>query len=281
MVRKIAFVGTASSGAKAPYDDPSWEIWGVSARASYVTRATRWFEIHRLAGEPQDWANAWRQSVRSFSHDVELMMIYPERDLGPRVTQYPVDRIVQRFGSFFLTSTFAWQLALAIDEVRPIGGEPVPAEFFTCGVDMEYGTEWAQQRQGFRHFIALARFAGIKVDMLASTGLSYEPVPYPMWQDDPLLNKLELRQTETQKKLQTLNESLRRTRTLLAQNRAVRDELATQMVDSVEETFNKRLVELDNEHQQLLATSASLSKEIVHWDAINSEQDWLADYLRP
>lgn len=270
-VRKIAFVGTASSGAKAPYDDPSWEIWGVSARPEYVTRATRWFEIHRLDGEPQDWANAWRESVRTFSKDVELMMFYPEPDLGPNVVKYPVDRIVDRFGTFFMSSTFAWMMALALDEVKASG---VRAEFAVYGVDMEYGTEYAQQRAGFRHFVALARDRGIPVHMLASTGLAYDPVPYPMWQDDPLLNKLELRHTETQRRLQTLNESLRRTRTLIAQNVAVTDELRRLGGHS------GRLAELASEHKSLMETSASLSKEIVHWDAINSEQDWLADYLK-
>jgi len=139
---------------------------------------------------------------------------------------------------------------------------------------MEYGTEYAQQRAGFRHFVALARDRGIPVRMLASTGLAYDPVPYPMWQDDPLLNKLELRHTETQRRLQTLNESLRRTRTLIAQNVAVTDELRRLG------GHGGRLAELASEHKALMETSASLSKEIVHWDAINGEQDWLADYLK-
>ena len=141
-MRRIALVGTTNSGAQAPFDDQSFDIWGVSARAVYVTRADRWFELHRLDGEPKEWADNWRKTVKKFSHDVELMMFYPEPDLGPKVVTYPAERITARFGTYFMTSTFSWMMALAIDEMCPVSKKWKPGEIALYGVEMEYGTEY-------------------------------------------------------------------------------------------------------------------------------------------
>src|SRR3990167_8308310 len=163
-MRKIALVGTASSGAGAPYDDLSFEIWGVSARAAYVTRANRWFELHRLDGEPPEWAASWRKTIADFTHDIgEVLMFWPEYKLAQKVTAYPYQQIADRFGTYFMTSSFSWMMALAIDEMRPLDKDGYPVAFHNgdeisiFGVDMEHGTEYQKQRTGFRHFIDIAR----------------------------------------------------------------------------------------------------------------------------
>jgi hypothetical protein len=278
-MRRIALVGTASSGAHAPYHDESWEIWGVSARAPYVTRANRWFELHRLAGEPGEWAKIWRETIKTFSSEVDLYMFYPEPDLGPHIVEYPHERITARFGTYFMTSTFSWMMALAIDELRPADGEPVDGEIAVFGVDMEYGTEYAQQRSGFRHYMDLARAMGIPITRLASSGLSYEPVPYPMWQDDPLLNKLDARQTDSRNKLLAFDEAISKTRTMIAQTGALIAEIRQSDKDGYDKAA--RLAALEKEHASLMETSALLSKDIVHFTAAEEEQQWLRDYLAP
>lgn len=278
-MRKIWLIGTTSSGALAPYKDESWEIWGVSARAAYVSRATRWFELHRLEGEGEAWAANWRKTIKTFSHDVELLMFYPEPDLGPRVVEYPHERITARFGTYFMSSTFAWMMALAIDELRPYGADPIEGEIGVCGVEMEYGTEYRQQRAGFRHFIDLAGFAGIPITRLADGGLAYEPIPYPMWQDDPLLNKLEARNMDAREKLKGFDESIWRTRTLIAQNRALMEEIPKFRQKGYRS--KERLKQLEKETAALTETSASISRDIVHWQAVSEEQMWLSDYLSP
>lgn len=278
-MKKIWMIGTASSGSAAPYNDKSWEIWGVSARAAYTTRATRWFELHRLDGEPDDWANKWRETIKTFSHDVELVMLYPEKDLGKKVTQYPYDRIAERFGTYFMTSTFSWMMALAIDELRPLNGKPVKGEIGISGVDMEYGTEYRQQRAGLRHFIELAKALGIPVTRLADGGLAYDPVPYPLWQDDPLLNKLDKRKREADNQLKIVEESIRHTRTMIAQDRAAIEEIKSSKKKGYRSA--ERLAFLEKELGSLMETSAGLSRDIVRWEAKNEENDWLSDFLQP
>lgn len=279
-MRRIAMVGTASSGLLAPFDDPSFEIWGVSSRGAHVIRAERWFELHRLDGEPQEWANAWRNIIRTFTHELDLYMLYPEPDLGPRVIQYPHDKIVQRFGTFFMSSTFSWMMALAIDEMVPVGtvAKRGENEIAIYGVDMEYGTEYREQRTGFRHFMEIAKQLNIAVTRLAAGGLAYEPVPYPMMQDDPLLAKLALRSADSREKIALFDESLTNTRTLIAQTRAVQDHIAQSHTEGYDEA--RRLRELDRELDGLMKVSAQISRDLVHWQAVKEEQDWLADYLR-
>ena len=278
-MRKIALIGTAATGVDAPYHDESWEIWGVATRAAYVTRATRWFELHRIEGEGPEWAAQWRKSLKDYVHDCELLMMYPEFDLGPRVTPYPSEAITGRFGTYFMTSSFAWIMALAIHELRPLEGEPVEGAIGVWGVDMEYGTEYRQQRGGMHHFLDMARVLGIGVTRIVTGGLAYEPVPYPMWQDDPLLNKAELRQRETAEELAKLGKSIRMTRSMLAQNRAVKQEVSDMAFPKYD--AKARMKEIDKEYHDLLSTSSDLSKSIVSLEGIGEEQRWLIDYLQP
>jgi len=278
-MRRIALVGTTNSGEDAPYADPSFEIWGVSARAAYVTRATRWFELHRLEGEPREWADNWRKTIRTFSHDVELMMFYPEPNLGPKVTRYPAERITSRFGTYFMTSTFSWMMALAIDEMCPKDGKWEPGEIAIFGVDMEYATEYREQRAGLRHFIDLARVMGIQVTVLANGGQAYEPVPYPLWQDDPLISKLNLRIERTKQKLANLDVGIQNTRTLISQNKAILAEMELSQQEGY--SLEARKVELEEELHDFLEASAGTSKEIVQREGAYEEQQWLRDYLTP
>ena len=275
-MRKIALIGTGTSGKDGPFDDESYEIWGVASRFPYVTRADRWFELHRLDGEPQGFQDNWRRAIKTFASDVELFMLYPEADLGSKVRAYPYQHIVDRFGTYFMTSSFAWMLAMAIDELSPEDGSPIKGEIGVWGVDMEYGTEYRQQRAGFRHFVDLARVLGIAVSRFADSGLSFEPVPYPLWQDDPLLNKLEKRKNDNLEKVNQFETSLRHTRTMIAQNQAVIGELSNLPKDN---HVARRITELKDELEKLLKTSSELSHDIVHFSAIKTEQDWLEDYL--
>src|SRR3990167_5320713 len=141
--RKIAMVGTAGSRLNAPFTDESYEIWGVGGRGE-EPRATRWYELHSLKAEPKEWVDAWCKQLREVvTRDCDLYMIYPRADCGPRVKAYPTERILARFGSFHLTSSFGWMMAHAIDEMVQFGSAAPPGSLIEIwGVDMEYGTEY-------------------------------------------------------------------------------------------------------------------------------------------
>ena len=292
-MRRIALVGTTGSGADAPYDDLNYEIWGCSSRMKYVTRATRWFELHRFGAESKAWADGWRKLLKMFTGDLELMMFYPEPDLGPKVTQYPTERITSRFGTYFMQSSFSWMMALAIDEMCPQGEEWEPGEIALFGVEMEYETEYQQQRAGLRHFIDLAKVMGITVTRLTDSGISYEPVPYPFWQDDPLMAKLEKRTKANSEKLTNLDAGIKNTRTMIAENNAIDNELGRfihplihKFPESEERTaalvkVAARQQGLENELKELYRVSKETSIEIVTLEGAREEMRWFKDYLSP
>ncbi len=281
-MRKIAMVGTTPTGADAPFHDKSWEIWGVSQRAPYVTRANRWFEMHRLAGEPLYFQTEWRKSMKSFLNEktdkpIDLYMAYPERGIAQNVIQYPVNAMIDRFGSYFMTSTFSWMMALAIDELRPLKGRKINGEIGIWGVEMEYGTEYRQQRVGLRHFIDLARVLDIPITRLAAGGLAYEPIPYPMWQDDPLLAKSMDRHEDAINQLKTLDDTIHKVRSGIATTQGAYNEL--QLQEDPEYDKEKRFAELEKLNNALMDESAETSRQIVSWEAVKGEHDWLQDYL--
>ena len=283
MPRKIALVGTASSGRDAPYADETYEIWGVSARGAYVTRADRWFELHCLDGEPPEWAASWRETMKGFTQDIpEVLMFWPEPDLAPKVRQYPKDVIANRFGTYFMTSTFSWMMALAIHEMRPEGCDTRPDgdEILIRGVDMEHGTEYRQQRAGFRHFIEIAKALGIAVNRDVAGGLIWEPTPYPFWQDDPLINKLERRNKEIKDGTRRLEDVHFSNDLMMAQNQALIQELEVEMLRPEYDKV-QRLAQLRVELAAMEKTQRKHSNDLIAHSAVDQEQQWFLDYLRP
>lgn len=277
IVRKIALVGTTPSAQLAPFEDPSWEIWGVGIRQGWVTRATRWYEVHRLEGDGEEWTDEWRRQVASFNGGIDFWMHHPMPDFGDRVFAYPVEDVLQRFGSHFLTSTFSWMMAHAIHELCPPGGGTVSSEIAIYGVDMEQDVEYLQQRAGFQHFISLARFAGIFITRLASSGLSYEPIPYPMRIDDPMLNKLDLRQGHSRNMLVELDKMKANGERLIGEDKAI---IATlKEYGCGDRRVPGELERLEKELSNLEDGLVTVKEDLIHWDSLEEEQQWLRNYI--
>jgi hypothetical protein len=138
---KIAIVGTAAHAAKAPWSDPSWEIW--AANVGKVPRWDRWFDLHDDA------------SIDTYPGHREFL----ESQTKPvyRQSNYPLDAMVAKYGTWFFTSTISYMLALALEEG--------PEEIGIWGVDLAHETEYVRQRPGARFFIQTARMRGVKITM--------------------------------------------------------------------------------------------------------------------
>lgn len=164
---KIAIVGSsASSTLLAPFDDKTWAIWGTSPStwAQFNgRRADVWFELHRwLPYEPAQ-ANApgvrpwfspeFRQFLREFKgHAVFMTELHPDI---PKCVQFPYKMLLEKHGPYHFTSSVAWMLAMAIEQM--------PKAIGMFGIDMAAGSEWAYQRPACQHFIGLAKQLGIEV----------------------------------------------------------------------------------------------------------------------
>lgn len=187
---KIAILGSApSSLSLAPFDDPSWTIWGCSpGAAANIRRADAFFELHRWG---QEWlTQEYRQWLGSFNAPVYMIEKVAE---VPNSVVYPKDDMVNEFGPYFFTSTPAWMLALAI--------KMQPEEIGIWGIDMAAAGEYSEQKPGCIHFIQIAKDRGIKITVPQESDLLRPPPLYGFSEADPKMIKFLERKAELEKRI--------------------------------------------------------------------------------
>ena len=161
--KKVCIVGTASSKTYTPFEDSSYEFWGVN-NLFFVQipnmHYDRWFDIHPIEFDVNK--NIWTrrgqadfrgQKVDDYLKDLAKLdvPVYMRRVCSevPKSLEYPIDDIVKYFGGLnYLTNTIALEVALAIQE----GFE----EIAIYGVDMGIGTEYGSQRPSVELYIGMA-----------------------------------------------------------------------------------------------------------------------------
>jgi hypothetical protein len=197
--RKAAIIGTSpSSRMVAPYGDPSWTIWGTSPGniGGVLPRIDAWFEIHsnflwpeyRQYGEPYlRWLN--EQTFPVMAQDQTLI---------PRAQQFPKKELIDKFGPFFFTSTFAWVMAYAIHVgVKEIG---------LYGVDMASRDEYILQRPGGHYFIQRAKEAGVKIHIPPESDLAQPPPLYGYSDSTTMGRKVATRELEIRQRIAGLEQ---------------------------------------------------------------------------
>ena len=145
---KIGILGTAFSFHKAPFGDPSWELWACNF--GEPPRWDVWFQLHDEAvingnAGHRDW-------LRAQSKPIWMQKVFPDI---PGSREYPLAQMVEKYGNWFFTSSIAFMTALAIEQK--------PEELGLWGVDMAADEEYAHQKPGVRFFLQVARLQGIKV----------------------------------------------------------------------------------------------------------------------
>ena len=159
-VKKVAILGFTESWRLAPFDDESWEIWGLNELYITIPRWTRWFEIHDRA--------VYEADKKRVSDHVQRLMamecpIYMQRhwDDIPGSVEYPLNALAQMFpnptpgAKPYLTNTITYMILLAIAE----GFQSIKL----CGVNMSHDSEYAQQRPSCEWAVGLAQGRGINV----------------------------------------------------------------------------------------------------------------------
>jgi hypothetical protein len=167
--RKIGILGTCPSRGAAPLNDLSWEFWTIGPGGKNSNRWERLFEIH---GNGR-WPDGFVHYLQELKEVEPPRIIYTEEDMPewPACVVYPKLQMFEKYGRSWFTSQIAYAVAMAIEEnVTDLG---------IWGIDLESGEEYRKQYAGARHFIDLARLAGVNVYMPKGCGLMREPVPYP------------------------------------------------------------------------------------------------------
>lgn len=216
---KIAIMGSAPSSLRlAPFADQTWQIWGCSPGLfPNVPRIDAWFELHRW--EPPVIGNAAQQKPW-FSPEYVMWMAGQKlvwmrdkvREI-PNSHPYPEDHIRAMFGDYFFTSSIAWMMAMAIDQIikeRETRPADVPAQdaIGLFGVDMAADEEYGYQRAGCQYFIGLANLLDIQIIVPPESDI-LRPMPgYGLAESDHWHIKLLERQRELQQRLAVCDQQL-------------------------------------------------------------------------
>lgn len=230
---KIALVGFASSTKDlAPYSDPEWAVVGMNQLNRHIPRADAWFEIHK------DYLDA---VVPGTDHEAWLsgcclpVFMTARRPQLPTSVCYPVDRLIEKFGIDYFTSTVAYMLAWAIDyidqevQVRlrsaPANGllqsawdvtglvQSVYRQFTIgiFGIDLVVGEEYTEQRPCAEFWLGQALARDISVMIPPQSALlkqryryGYQMEREDLVRDSDIAKRLDYLSSEHQKHAESL-----------------------------------------------------------------------------
>ena len=201
---KIAIIGfSQSSYDDAPWDDPSWEKWGMPWDGKGWQRYTRLFEMHspilwdlklascliemwdgekfhRKCHRPDDYypdggkTGRLVDAINSPDHKVYFQEGVDDKvDDCKGMLRYPFERVVDCIGADYFQSSVAYALALAITEIQQKRKDEGYAddEIALYGIDVSPDEEWAYQRACIEYLVGIARGYGIKVFIPESSAL--------------------------------------------------------------------------------------------------------------
>lgn len=148
--KKVAILGLAPSYKFAPFNDPTWEIWGLNDAFSLLPRYDRWFEMHS-ENHIKTYKCRFDENINYYDWLKKATVpIYMQEkyDNIPNSVEYPLKNIINIFGDYF-TNTISYMIALAIYE----GYE----EIALYGVNMESDGEYQDQRPSVEYFIGIQK----------------------------------------------------------------------------------------------------------------------------
>jgi len=176
--KRLAIVGFADSKKDAPYDDPSWEIWGLNDLHNSIPRWTRWFDIHtfdninedvKLGRSPADKCGIG--GLARLSCPVYMQDKIPE---VPNSVKFPLEEILETFkgrsGERYFTNSVSYMIAYALYEGLVSGRQW--DEIHIYGVDMAVGVEYIAQRPSCEYWIGIAEGMGVKVFIPVASDLN-------------------------------------------------------------------------------------------------------------
>jgi hypothetical protein len=172
---KIAILGFGPSQSKAPWEDKSWEKWGLPWCQRWE-EYTRLFEMHSqvllnlqnafILKEFWDGEKIYSTKNRSTDYGSRLLglakdpskKLYMQEPLEG-VDVYPYDEIIPMVGDYF-TSSISYMVALAILEIKKKGDPENTIGIW--GVDLKDDQEWFYQRPNLEYLVGFAKGMGIK-----------------------------------------------------------------------------------------------------------------------
>lgn len=167
-LRKVGFLGSHERSLKfAPWDDPSWELWGhASSRGMYRRSPERFFDLHRT----ECWSKSNNKGEKYLrwlaTNPVPIYMQERSSDV-PASIRYPIEQASFGMARPYFTSHVAYMIALALMEgVTHIG-------FF--GVNYSPDCEYGTQRGSTEYWMGRAEGAGVTLVLPKTCTLLADP----------------------------------------------------------------------------------------------------------
>ena len=178
--KKIAICGFASSSRHLiPVDDPSWIIVGLNQLYRHMPRADVWYDIH-LNWE-QDNVDGTDHEGWIKSCGIPVFMSNPPGHF-PTAMRYPVERLIQKHGIDYFTSTVSFMVAWAIDcidrKVAETGDAYSNYTIGVFGIDLIVGTEYEVQKACVEYWLGIAEGRGITLALPPQSALLKQAYRY-------------------------------------------------------------------------------------------------------
>lgn len=128
----------------------------------------------------------------------------------PASRRLPVDDLLAKYGTYFFTSSIAWMLACAIEDILDARaqGQDGPDQIALFGVDMAASEEYGYQRAGCQHFLLLAADLGINIYVPPESDL-LRPMPlYGISESSHWMIKLTARKKELESRMYSAQANL-------------------------------------------------------------------------
>lgn len=213
---KVAIIGTVpASRGLAPYDDNTWKIWACSpGNRTGLPRIDVWYELHGVVDlkSPRnaDWSKDYFDWLKSQSF---LVYMQEPNDLVPGARVFPMRRLVERFGRRWFTSSIAWMMAHALDQMVPEGSKAQPGEheIGLFGIDMAHADErYTHQRAGCQRFMEIATDLGVAVNVPLESCLGREAPLYGYAEATAMGLKLVTRREEMRRNIANIDAQIAR-----------------------------------------------------------------------
>lgn len=213
--KNIAICGFASSSRhRMPFDDPTWIIVGLNQLYRHIPRADVWFDIHSNWADPAD--NVPNTDHPRYLRECQFPVFMIERQSDtPTSVRYPLDRMIQKQGLDYFTSTVAFMAAWAIDEIeycvmrraeaaglsdyaslKRLFGEYTLGIF---GIDLIVGDEYFYQKPCVEFWLGVAGGLGIQVYLPPETALCKQLYRYGYERDPGGTQFLPVRELNTRR----------------------------------------------------------------------------------
>lgn len=167
-MKKLAIVGAEEHTRHlAPYDDPEYEIWVFNewANADWCKRWDAVLQLHSekiYAGKNKKDPHHWEWLQQEHGKPIYMQKVDSR---VPNSTPYPLQEIIERFGTRYFRATICYAIALALY----LGYE----EIHIWGVELKSHAEYKSQRDCFIYWNGVA---GGKIKLHCCKGLFQEPL---------------------------------------------------------------------------------------------------------